>query len=290
VLAGRRFRWPFVLTRTFALDSCPSHMLSVIVQTSSGAVHGEDRLSQRFDVREGAAAYVTTQGASPIHRAGAGSESRDGVTLAVARGGYLEYLPEARILFPDSALDQTIEIECALGGMALVSDAFTIHNLGGARGFRRFRSTTVLRCDGDLSSSIGPISSRSGQAGRPASAPSARSSSPRLARRRRPLRWRRIFRGRSRRLPASTPRPVPFQGTPAWASASQRASCGICGAARLRSGLVSAARSTARPRHRAEKEMIEYRSACHRHLSRLSRSNPMLELLAKSPCLSSSLL
>jgi urease accessory protein len=150
VLAGRRFRWPFVLTRTFALDSCPSHMLSVIVQTSSGAVHGEDRLSQRFDVREGAAAYVTTQGASPIHRAGAGSESRDGVTLAVARGGYLEYLPEARILFPDSALDQTIEIECALGGMALVSDAFTIHNLGGARGFRRFRSTTVLRCDGDL--------------------------------------------------------------------------------------------------------------------------------------------
>jgi urease accessory protein len=149
-LARRRFRWPFVLTRTFALDSCPRHMLSVIVQTGSGAVHGEDHLSQRFEVREGAAAHVTTQGASPIHRAGAGSESRDGVNLAVARGGYLEYLPEARILFPDSALDQTIEIECALGGMALVSDAFTIHSLGGARGFRRFRSTTVLRCDGDL--------------------------------------------------------------------------------------------------------------------------------------------
>jgi urease accessory protein len=125
-------------------------MLSVIVQTSSGAVHGEDHLSQRFEVGEGAAAHVTTQGASPIHRADVGSESRDGVNLAVARAAYLEYLPEARILFPGSALDQTIELECALGGMALVSDAFTIHNLGGGRGFRRFRSTTVLRCDGDL--------------------------------------------------------------------------------------------------------------------------------------------
>jgi urease accessory protein len=150
VLARRRFRWPFVLTRTFALDSRPSHMLSVIVQTSSGAVHGEDRLGQRFEVGEGAAAYVTTQGASPVHRAGANSESRDRASLAVSRGGYLEYLPEARILFPDSALDQTIEIECASGGMALAADAFTIHDLGGGRGFRRFRSTTVLRCDGDL--------------------------------------------------------------------------------------------------------------------------------------------
>ena len=36
VLDRRRFRWPFVLTRTFALDSCPRHMLTVIVQTSSG--------------------------------------------------------------------------------------------------------------------------------------------------------------------------------------------------------------------------------------------------------------
>ncbi len=125
-------------------------MLSLTVQKSSGTVHGEDRLSQRFEVGEGAAAHVTTQGASPIHRAGAGSESRDSVNLAVARGGYLEYLPEARILFPDSALDQTIKIACALGGMALVSDAFTIHDLGGARGFSRFRSTTILRCDGDL--------------------------------------------------------------------------------------------------------------------------------------------
>jgi urease accessory protein len=100
VLDRRRFRWPFVLTRTFALDSCPRHMLTVIVQTSSGALHGEDRLSQWFEVGENAAAHITTQGASAVHRASGGLESRDSGRLSVAQGGFLEYLPEPRILFP----------------------------------------------------------------------------------------------------------------------------------------------------------------------------------------------
>jgi urease accessory protein len=150
VLDRRRFRWPFVLTRTFALDSCPHHMLTVIVQTSSGALHGEDRLSQWFEVGENAAAHITTQGASAVHRASGGLESRDSARLSVAQGGFLEYLPEPRILFPGAALEQTLEIECAPGGTALVCDAFTIHDIGcRGCGFRRFRSATILRCGGD---------------------------------------------------------------------------------------------------------------------------------------------
>jgi urease accessory protein len=150
VLDRRRFRWPFVLTRTFALDSCPRHMLTVIVQTSSGALHGEDRLSQWFEVGENAAAHITTQGASAVHRASRGLESRDSARLSVAQGGFLEYLPEPRILFPGAALEQTLEIECAPGGTALVCDAFTIHDIGcRGCGFRRFRSATILRCGGD---------------------------------------------------------------------------------------------------------------------------------------------
>lgn len=149
-LDRRRFRWPFVLTRTFALDSRPRHMLTVFVQTSSGAVHGEDRLSQRFEVGENAAAHVTTPGAAAVHRANSGLESRDSVRLTIARGGRLEYLPEPRILFPGAALEQTVEIDCAPGATALVSDAFTIHDIGsGGAGFRRFRSATILRCGGE---------------------------------------------------------------------------------------------------------------------------------------------
>ena len=148
VLERRLFRWPFVLTRTFALDRVPAHMLTVILQTSSGAVHGDDALLQRFHVRGGAAAHLTTQGASPVHRADAGLTTRDAVEIRVEEGGYLEYLPEPWILFPGAALDQTITVDCAAGGVALVSDAFTVHDpdaLG--RAFRRFASATILRCD-----------------------------------------------------------------------------------------------------------------------------------------------
>jgi urease accessory protein len=151
VLERRRFRWPFVLTRTFALDAHPRHMLTVIVQTGAGALHGGDRLAQHIAVEEGAAAHVTTPGASCVYRADLGLESHDQVSLNVAADGYLEYLPEPRILFPDAALEQSLEIECASGGVALVSDAFTVHDpTGCGRGFRRLRSSTILRCQGEL--------------------------------------------------------------------------------------------------------------------------------------------
>ena len=150
VLDRRLFRWPFVLTRTFALDRAPAHLLTVILQTSSGAVHGEDRLLQRFDVRGGAAAHVTTQAASSVHRADPGLTAQETVSIRVADGGYLEYLPEPRILFPDAALEHRTAIDCAVGGVALISDAFTFHDpeaLG--RCFRRFASTTTLVCGSD---------------------------------------------------------------------------------------------------------------------------------------------
>ena len=67
----------------------------------------------------------------------------------VEPGGTIEYLPEPRILFPDAALDQTTDIDCANGGVALVTDAFTIHDpAASGRGFRRLASTMTLRCDG----------------------------------------------------------------------------------------------------------------------------------------------
>lgn len=150
VLDRRLFRWPFVLTRTFMLDRVPAHLLTVFLQTSSGAVHGEDRLAQRFAIGAGAAAHCTTQGASPIHRAGPGVITRDMIAIEVAPGGYFEYWPEARILFPGAALDQTIDVECAPGATALVGDAFTVHDPEArGRSFRQLCSTLTLRCRGE---------------------------------------------------------------------------------------------------------------------------------------------
>jgi urease accessory protein len=149
VLDRRLFSWPFVLTRTFLIDPVPSHMLTVIVQTSSGAVHGEDRLVQRLRLGEGSAAHVTTQGATAVHRANPGVTTREAVSLSVAPHAFLEYLPEPRILFPDSALNQTIDVDCVTGATAIFSDAFTLHDPEhGTRCFRQLESTTTILVDG----------------------------------------------------------------------------------------------------------------------------------------------
>jgi urease accessory protein len=149
-LLGRKlFSWPFVLTRAHHIDPAPGHMLSVMLQTGAGAIHGEDRLVQRISVGAGAAAYVTSQGAASVHRAHSGDCTEEEVRLDVAPGGVLEYLPEPRILFPDAALDARVELAVAEGGMALVGDAFTLHDPGGGdRVFRSYRSEVLVRRPG----------------------------------------------------------------------------------------------------------------------------------------------
>jgi urease accessory protein len=149
ILDRRIFSWPFVITRTFWLDQRPADMLTVILQTGSGAMHGEDSLAQRIRLGEGASVHLTTQGAASIHRADPGCSARETIDIAVAAGGFLEYLPEPRILFPEAALSQSIDIDCAANAAAIISDAFTVHDPEKrGRSFRRMESTTRLRIDG----------------------------------------------------------------------------------------------------------------------------------------------
>ncbi|WP_421760887.1 urease accessory protein UreD [Devosia sp.] len=150
VFDRRLFRWPFVLTRTFHLDTTPRHMLTVILQTSSSALLGEDRLRQRLALAEGSAVHLTTQGAATVHRAVPGQVAEEHVSLTVGAGAYLEYLPQPRILFPDAALSQSIEVDVAAGGAVILSDAFTVHDPTGAgRSFRRLQSAITVRFDAD---------------------------------------------------------------------------------------------------------------------------------------------
>ncbi|MFT4003144.1 MAG: urease accessory protein UreD [Rhizobium sp.] len=120
-------------------------MLTVIAQSSSGAFHGEDHLRQHLRLEEGAAAHVTTQGATSVHRADGGLTAHETVNIIIARGAYLEYLPEPRILFPGAALIQRVDIDCEPGGVVIIADAFTSHDPDRrGRLFRTLEATTTL--------------------------------------------------------------------------------------------------------------------------------------------------
>jgi urease accessory protein len=146
VIDRRVFTWPFVLTRSFYVDQDRPDRLSVIVQTGSGAIHGEDSLAQRLMLGPGTAVCLTNQGATSVHRADPAARAMETVMLHVASGARLEYVPEPRILFPDAALCQSVELDCASDACALVVDAFTMHDPSGeARCFRELETTFCLR-------------------------------------------------------------------------------------------------------------------------------------------------
>ena len=149
VIDRRLFTWPFVLTRSFYVDRDRPDRLSVIVQTGSGAIHGEDSLTQRLMLGPDTAVCLTNQGATSVHRADPAARAMETVMLHVASGASLEYVPEPRILFPDAALCQSVELDCASDACALVVDAFTMHDpSGGARGFRELETGFCLRISG----------------------------------------------------------------------------------------------------------------------------------------------
>ena len=151
-LDRRVFRWPFTLSRGFRLDAVPEGMLTLILQTASGAINGDDALVQRIRVGAGAAAHVTTQGATIVCRAFGGFAATDVVELDVADGGVLEYLPEPRILFPGSSLSQRLRLRVAASGVAMLSDGFVLHDpVGQGRSFHRYASEVVIeRPGGDV--------------------------------------------------------------------------------------------------------------------------------------------
>jgi urease accessory protein len=92
---------------------------------------------------------LTNQGATSVHRADPTARAVEAVELNVASSASLEYLPEPRILFPDAALSQTIDLDCATDAYSLIFDAFTMHDpCGGARYFRELESTFCLRRSG----------------------------------------------------------------------------------------------------------------------------------------------
>lgn len=141
-----------MISRGFYLDAIPAGMLTVIVQTVSGAIQAGDGLVQHLRIGPGAAAHVTTQGATAVYRAVPTLSATDDVALFVDDGALLEYWPEPRILFPHASLSQQTTLRVAETGVAILADGFVLHDPAGAgQSFGHFTAqTTIERPDGTV--------------------------------------------------------------------------------------------------------------------------------------------
>jgi len=145
-LVRRRVRWPYALTTPFRLDAAPADMLTIVLQSASGAVVAGDRIAQCIEAGPGAALHVTSQAATAVHAMPVGTWAEDCGELIVRENAFVELLPEPRVLFPRAELRQRLVIDMDRGAVAIVGDGFLTHDPSGQdEPFRRLAAETIVR-------------------------------------------------------------------------------------------------------------------------------------------------
>jgi urease accessory protein len=145
-LVRRRVRWPFALTNPFRLDGAPADMLTIVLQSASGAIVAGDRIAHRIEAGPGAALHVTSQAATAVHAMPVGTWAEDSGELIIRESAFVELLPEPRVLFPRAELCQQLVIDIDRSAVAIAGDGFLVHDpFGQDESFRRLAAETIIR-------------------------------------------------------------------------------------------------------------------------------------------------
>ena len=129
-VADQHAGYPFHLGRALYLDGDAPGMATVYIQSTAGGLFAGDR--QRIDItaRTGARAHVTTQAATIVHRT-APDRAGQFVALSAAAGAYLEYMPDATILFPGATLSSTLDVTIDDDATVTIGESYIGHDPDG---------------------------------------------------------------------------------------------------------------------------------------------------------------
>lgn len=124
--------------------------IAALVTTSGGLVGG-DRLDVAVSAGENASVLAIGQAAEKVYRS-LGSDCRVAISLDVADGGWLEWLPQETILFEGARLRRSTVLDVRAGGCALAGEMLVFGRV--ARGERMtrglVRDSWRVRIDGRL--------------------------------------------------------------------------------------------------------------------------------------------
>ena len=96
--------------------------LEAVIVNTGGGMTGGDRFAVTLDVGEGASLVAGTTAAEKIYRS-TGTDAAMDVTLSVAAGGRLCWLPQETILFDRARLARRIDIDLAEGASLVMAEA-----------------------------------------------------------------------------------------------------------------------------------------------------------------------
>ncbi|WP_047310072.1 urease accessory protein UreD [Rhodopseudomonas palustris] len=95
--------------------------LSAVLVNTAGGVAGGDRFSVSLDVQADARLTLTTAAAEKVYRSHGPAAQLD-ITLKVASGGHLAWLPQETILFDQARAERRIDVELADDASLLLSE------------------------------------------------------------------------------------------------------------------------------------------------------------------------
>lgn len=151
----QRVGYPFHLGRSLKSPGDPAGMPTLYLQSCAGGMFEGDDLRLRIEAGEGSSAHVTS-GASTIVHSMELKPALQSLEIRAREASFLEYLPDANILFPRSRLDNRTRLILHPGATAIVGDMLLLHDPGNSGGvFDWLRSETriedpsgkLLACD-----------------------------------------------------------------------------------------------------------------------------------------------
>jgi urease accessory protein len=126
------------------LDPGRPGLASLYLQSCSGGVFEQDRMSIEIGARSFAEAHVTTQAATIVH-AMDGASAQQTARLTAEEGAYLEYLPDPLILFPGANFEASTTVVASPASCVVISDSFLTHDPeASGRPFSRYESEIII--------------------------------------------------------------------------------------------------------------------------------------------------
>lgn len=145
ILSRQYVPYPFHATRPFYLDRKRPDLATLYLQSASGGIYRGDRLSLTLAVGTAAAAHVTTQASTIVHRTDA-APAMQRCRIAVASDGIAAVTFDPLVLFPGAAISTATEITLAETAHAIVTDGFGWHDPDGdSRPFDCYRGALEVR-------------------------------------------------------------------------------------------------------------------------------------------------
>jgi urease accessory protein len=145
VLSRQRVPYPFHATRTFYLDRARPEIATLYLQSASGGLYRGDSLTLSIVADTNAAAHVTTQASTIVHRThkrGIAQNTR----IEVGEHAFIAMTPDPLVMFAGAEIACTTAITMAATASAILTDGLAHHDPEGeCRPFDRYSNAVVVR-------------------------------------------------------------------------------------------------------------------------------------------------